>query len=334
MKIFITGIAGFLGSHIADKLIEEGNDVFGCDNLIGGYLENVPESAEFYQVDAIYLNQMKKMTKGMDIIIHTACTAYEGLSVFSPYLIGQNTYQISMSVFTAAAENKIPTVINCSSMARYGEQETTPFTEDLIPKPQDPYGIAKLASEQTLDVLSKVHKFDYVNLVPHNIIGPRQKFDDPYRNVVSIMINRILNGKPPIIYGDGTQERCFSDIDDVVDPIFNSLNNISAHGETINIGPDEDVISIKDLSYKILNVLNSDLEPMFVDPRPQEVKLAHCSADKARKILNYNTSTSLDKSIEKIANWIIKVGPKKFRYHLDIEILNEKTPKTWKERLF
>ncbi len=334
MKIFITGIAGFLGSHIADKLIEEGNEVFGCDNLIGGYLENVPESAEFYQVDAIYLNQMKKMTKGMDIIIHTACTAYEGLSVFSPYLIGQNTYQISMSVFTAAAENKIPTVINCSSMARYGEQEITPFTEDLTPKPQDPYGIAKLASEQTLDVLSKVHEFDYVNLVPHNIIGPRQKFDDPYRNVVSIMINRILNGKPPIIYGDGMQERCFSDIDDVVDPIFNSLNNSSAHGETINIGPDEDVISIKDLSYKILNVLNSDLEPMFVDPRPQEVKLAHCSADKARKILNYNTSTSLDKSIEKIANWIIKVGPKKFRYHLDIEILNEKTPKTWKERLF
>ena len=334
MKIFITGIAGFLGSHIADKLIEEGNEVFGCDNLIGGYLENVPESAEFYQVDAIYLNQMKKMTKGMDIIIHTACTAYEGLSVFSPYLIGQNTYQISMSVFTAAAENKIPTVINCSSMARYGEQETTPFTEDLTPRPQDPYGIAKLASEQTLHVLSKVHEFDYVNLVPHNIIGPRQKFDDPYRNVVSIMINRILNGKPPIIYGDGMQERCFSDIDDVVDPIFNSLNNSSAHGETINIGPDEDVISIKDLSYKILNVLNSDLEPMFVDPRPQEVKLAHCSADKARKILNYNTSTSLDKSIEKIANWIIKVGPKKFRYHLDIEILNEKTPKTWKERLF
>ncbi len=334
MKIFITGIAGFLGSHIADKLIEEGNEVFGCDNLIGGYLENVPESAEFYQVDAIYLNQMKKMTKGMDIIIHTACTAYEGLSVFSPYLIGQNTYQISMSVFTAAAENKIPTVINCSSMARYGEQEITPFTEDLTPKPQDPYGIAKLASEQTLDVLSKVHEFDYVNLVPHNIIGPRQKFDDPYRNVVSIMINRILNGKPPIIYGDGMQERCFSDIDDVVDPIFNSLNNSSAYGETINIGPDEDVISIKDLSYKILNVLNSDLEPMFVDPRPQEVKLAHCSADKARKILNYNTSTSLDKSIEKIANWIIKVGPKKFRYHLDIEILNEKTPKTWKERLF
>ena len=334
MKIFITGIAGFLGSHIADKLIEQGNEVAGCDNLIGGYMENVPEDSEFYQVDAIYLNQMKKMTKNVDLIIHTACTAYEGLSVFSPYLVGQNTYQISMSVFTAAASNNISNVINCSSMARYGEQSVVPFTEDLIPKPQDPYGIAKLASEQTLDILSSVHGFNYVNLVPHNIIGPRQKFDDPYRNVVSIMINRILNGKPPIIYGDGTQERCFSDIDDVVDPIIRSINNKNVIGETINIGPDEDVITIKDLAFKILDVLNSDLEPMFVDPRPQEVKHAHCSANKARELLGYNTTVNLDASIEKIANWIIKVGTKKFRYHLDIEIINEKTPETWKNRLF
>ncbi len=334
MKIFITGIAGFLGSHIADKLIEQGHAVSGCDNLIGGYLENVPSGADFYQVDAIYLNQMKKMTKDMDLIIHTACTAYEGLSVFSPYLVGQNTYQISMSVFTAAASNKIPKVINCSSMARYGEQEVVPFTEDLMPMPQDPYGVAKYASEQTLDIMSQVHDFEYVNLVPHNIIGPRQKYDDPYRNVVSIMINRILNGKPPIIYGDGLQERCFSDIDDVVNPMIESITSTSAIGETINIGPDEDVITIKDLAYKILNVLNSDLEPTFVDPRPQEVQLAHCSADKARKILGYNTSVSLDQSIEKIANWIIEVGPKKFRYHLDIEILNEKTPKTWTKKLF
>tara|TARA_A100001234_G_C12583840_1_gene367334 strand:- start:47 stop:1051 length:1005 start_codon:yes stop_codon:yes gene_type:complete len=334
MKIFITGIAGFLGSHVADRLIEQGHEISGCDNLIGGYLENVPSNAEFFQVDAIYLNQMKKMTKDVDLIIHTACTAYEGLSVFSPYLVGQNTYQISMSVFTAASQNGINKVINCSSMARYGEQDVVPFHEGLTPKPQDPYGIAKLASEQTLDVLSKVHEFDYVNLVPHNIIGPRQKFDDPYRNVVSIMINRVLNGKSPIIYGDGSQQRCFSDIEDVVDPIIESITNKKAIGETINIGPDEDVISIKDLAYKILSVLNSNLEPIFVDPRPQEVKFAHCSAEKSRELLGYSTSVSLDSSIEKIANWIIKVGPKKFRYHLDIEILNSKTPKTWTQKLF
>ena len=333
MKIFITGIAGFLGSHVADKMLEKGYEVSGCDNLIGGDINNVPEGADFYQVDAIYLNQMKKMTKGVDLIVHTACTAYEGLSVFSPYLVGQNTYQISMSVFTAAVENNVNKVINCSSMARYGFQEKTPFTEDMIPKPVDPYGIAKLASEQTLEVLGEVYGLQYVNLVPHNIIGPRQKYDDPYRNVVSIMINRILNGLPPIIYGDGSQTRCFSDIDDVINPLVKSIFNEEAISETINIGPDEDVISIKELSTKILKILNSDLQPIFVDERPQEVKFAHCSSEKARKILDYETSVSLDESIEKIANWIIENGPKKFRYHLDIEIENEKTPKTWRDKL-
>ncbi len=333
MKIFITGIAGFLGGHIAENLLEKGYEVSGCDNLIGGYIDNVPEQAEFFQVDAIYLNQMKKMTKDTDVIIHTACTAYEGLSVFSPYLVGQNTYQISMSTFTAAAQNNVEKVINCSSMARYGQQEKSPFTEDMLPMPQDPYGIAKLASEETLKVLSEVHNFDFVNLVPHNIIGPRQKYDDPYRNVVSIMINRILQNKPPIIYGDGEQIRCFSDIDDVVNPLINSIFNAQAIGETINVGPDEDAISIKNLAFKILKVLNSNLEPMFVPERPQEVKLAHCSADKARKLLDYQTSTTLDKSIEKIADWIIEKGSKQFRYHLDIEILNDMTPNTWKDKL-
>ena len=333
MKFFVTGVAGFLGSHVADELISQGHEVHGCDNLIGGSMDNVHEDVTFYQIDAIYLNQMKKMTKDVDVIIHTACTAYEGLSVFSPYLVGQNTYQISLSVFTAAITNNVKRVINCSSMARYGNQEIMPYTEDMIPKPADPYGIAKLASEQTLEVLSEVHGIEFVNLVPHNIIGPKQKYDDPYRNVVSIMINRILNGNAPIIYGDGEQTRCFSDIDDVVNPMVNSIFSEEAKGQTINVGPDEDVIIINQLASKVLKVLNSDLDPIYVKERPKEVKYAHCSSEKSRNILGYSTSVSLDQSIEKIANWIIEKGPKKFRYHLDIEIENEHTPDTWKNKL-
>ena len=333
MKFFVTGVAGFLGSHVADELISQGHEVHGCDNLIGGSMDNVHEDVTFYQIDAIYLNQMKKMTKDVDVIIHTACTAYEGLSVFSPYLVGQNTYQISLSVFTAAITNNVKRVINCSSMARYGNQEIMPYTEDMIPKPADPYGIAKLASEQTLEVLSEVHGIEFVNLVPHNIIGPKQKYDDPYRNVVSIMINRILNGNAPIIYGDGEQTRCFSDIDDVVNPMLNSIFSEEAKGQTINVGPDEDVIIINQLASKVLKVLNSDLDPIYVKERPKEVKYAHCSSEKSRNILGYSTSVSLDQSIEKIANWIIEKGPKKFRYHLDIEIENEHTPDTWKNKL-
>ncbi len=146
-----------MGSHLANALLKEGHEVAGCDNLIGGYIDNVPEDVEFHQVDCGYLNTMKQVLQGADIIYHTACTAYEGLSVFSPHLVCQNTFQITATVASAAASVGVKRFVNCSSMARYGKQDRVPFTEDMIPKPQDPYGVAKLAAEGVLDVLSKVH---------------------------------------------------------------------------------------------------------------------------------------------------------------------------------
>ena len=213
MKIFISGIAGFLGSHLADQFISDGHQVVGCDSLIGGELDNVPEKAEFYQYDCCFRNSMLKITKGCDVVYHAAATAYEGLSVFSPHLITQNIVTGSVSLFSAAIENKVKRIIFCSSMARYGTNKT-PFLESYTPVPQDPYGIAKVAAEKILTNLCNVHGVEFVIAVPHNIIGPRQKYDDPYRNVASIMINLMLQNRQPIIYGDGQQKRCFSYIDD------------------------------------------------------------------------------------------------------------------------
>jgi len=332
-KIFITGIAGFLGSHLAEHLIKEGHEVHGCDNLIGGYIDNVPDEAEFHQVDCIYLNTMKNILKNIDIVYHTACTAYEGLSVFAPHLVTQNTYQITTTVATAAAENKIKRFVNCSSMARYGQQDKVPFTEDMIPKPQDPYGIAKIASENLLDVLSKVHGMEVVHAIPHNIIGPRQKYDDPFRNVASIMINLMLQGKQPIIYGDGEQKRCFSYIDDVLDSLIKLGFQDNVVGERINIGPDEEFITINELAQMIAKLLHFNLKPIYVDPRPQEVKLATCSADKARKLLGYQTKTKLEDGLQQMIEYIKKKGTKRFRYNFTIEIVNEKTPKTWLNKM-
>ena len=191
MKIFVSGVAGFLGSHLAESFIADGHEVVGCDNLIGGYLDNVPEGVEFHQVDLNYYNSIVKITKGCDIVYHCAATAYEGLSVFSPYLITKNIVQSSISLITASISNDIKKFVFCSSMARYGTQDKVPFTEDMVPQPQDPYGIGKHSVELLLKNLSDVHGLEYVIAVPHNIIGPRQKYDDPYRNVASIMINLI-----------------------------------------------------------------------------------------------------------------------------------------------
>ncbi|MEK7172888.1 MAG: NAD-dependent epimerase/dehydratase family protein [Patescibacteria group bacterium] len=333
-KIFITGIAGFLGSHLADELIKQGHEVSGCDNLIGGYLENVPEGADFHQVDCKYLSTMKNLLAGVDIIYHTACTAYEGLSVFSPHLVCQNTFQIAATVASAAVSAGVKRFVNCSSMARYGEQDRVPFTEDMTPKPQDPYGISKLAAEQVLDVLSRVHGMEIVHAIPHNIIGPRQKYDDPFRNVASIMINLMLQGRQPIIYGDGNQKRCFSFIKDDIDCLVKLGFQDNVVGEKINIGPDEEFVTIIDLAKIIAELLGFDLKPIFMPGRPQEVRLATCSADKARKLLGYQTKTSLKEGLQEMIDYIRVRGPKKFRYHLAVEIINDKTPKTWINKMF
>ncbi len=332
-KIFITGIAGFLGSHLADAFINKGHKVIGCDNLIGGYLDNVPSKAEFYQYDCTSLNSMKKIMRDVDIVYHCAATAYEGLSVFSPHLITKNITEASAAVISAAIQNKVKRFIFCSSMARYGKNKV-PFTEDMIPKPQDPYGIGKYASELLLCNLSEVHGMEYVIAVPHNIIGPRQKYDDPYRNVAAIMINLMLQNRQPFIYGDGEQKRCFSFIQDDINILEKLAVSDKVVGEVINIGPDEEFITINQLAIIIAKLLEFKLKPVYMPERPQEVRLANCSADKARQLLGYKTEYTLEKGLSAMIKYIRKRGPKPFRYHLDIEIINEKTPKTWKEKLF
>lgn len=332
-NVFISGIAGFLGSFMADALIADGHRVVGCDNLIGGYIDNVPPEADFYQYDCNYLNSMVKITRHMDVVVHCAATAYEGFSVFAPHLITKNIVQASVSLMSAAIQNNVKRFVYCSSMARYGTN-ATPFTEDMTPKPQDPYGIGKVAGEQFLLNLSEVHGMEPVIAVPHNIIGPRQKYDDPYRNVASIMINLMLQGRQPIIYGDGNQMRCFSHIDDDVDLLCQLAFRDDVVGEVFNIGPDEEFVTINELAEVIADILGFDLKPIYLPDRPQEVKLANCSADKARARLGWNPKVGLRQGLETIVDYIRAKGAKPFRYHLDIEIRNDKTPKSWTERLF
>lgn len=332
MKVFVTGVAGFLGSHLAERLLEMGHEVVGCDSLLGGELVNVPPEVDFYQYDCSDFNSMLKISRGCEVVYHCAATAYEGLSVFSPHVVTKNIFGASVSVFSAAIENRAKRIIFCSSMARYGTNEI-PFREEYTPKPQDPYGIAKVAAEDTLRNLCEVHGVEYVIVVPHNIIGPRQKFDDPYRNVASIMINRMLLGKPPIIYGDGEQTRCFSFVEDCLQCLIKMLDDPNVVGEIINIGPDEEFVTINDLANRLIKLVGFNEDPVYMPGRPQEVKHATCSADKARRLLGYETKVKLDDGLKSVIQWIHGAGARKFRYHLDIEIHNEKLPDTWGKKL-
>jgi len=334
MRVFISGVAGFLGSHLADAFLARGDRVVGCDNLIGGYRDNVPTGVDFYEGDCNEYDRLKKAMRAVDVVYHCAATAHEGLSVFSPHENSRHGYAASAAMFSAACAIGVKRIVFCSSMARYGTQDKTPFTEDMDPKPQDPYGIGKWASELLLRNLCETHGVEWSIAVPHNIHGPRQRYDDFARNVIAIFANLMLQKRQPYIYGDGSQERCFSYVSDDVEPLVRMATSEEAAGEIINIGPDTEVTTVLHVAELVAKILDFKLDPIFKPGRPMEVHRAHCSADKARRLLGYATKVSLEDGLRRTVEWIRDRGPAPFSYHhLDIEIDSPRLPETWRKRL-
>ena len=141
-KILVTGAAGFLGSHLSEKLSDLGHEVIGIDNMLGGYEDNVPKNIKFHKIDCCEFENINNIMNNIDAVYHCAATAHEGLSVFSPFEITKNNYLASVSIFTAAVNKKVKRIIFCSSMARYGDQKS-PFTESMKPQPVDPMQFLK-----------------------------------------------------------------------------------------------------------------------------------------------------------------------------------------------
>jgi UDP-glucose 4-epimerase len=327
MKIYVTGIAGFLGSHIAEAMAVE-HEVTGCDNLSAGEEAHVPPEIEWAIADCCDYEGMRAELVGMDVVYHAAAHPHEGLSVFSPRVIGESIYGASVSVFSAAIAAGVKRIVFCSSMSRYGDNPL-PFEESQATNPKDPYAVAKVASEDTLRCLARAHGIEYVIAVPHNIVGPRQKYDDPFRNVAAIMANRMLSGLQPIVYGDGLQTRCFSDVRDVISVLTSLATRPGISGEVYNVGPDEEVVTIEQLGRLIAKAVGVDWKPLRLPERPCEVKHAHCSSDKIRREFGYATGYSLEETIESLVSYISARGPKPFDYYLPVEIVTDKTPKFW-----
>lgn len=345
MNIAITGVAGLIGSWIAEKLLEQGHKVIGFDNMFGGYysslvcLSNKDENFRVQYVDVSNYKNLQNIVaelkyNNIDVIYHCAAIAPEGYSVFSPSIISNSVFMGSTVMGTAAIQAGVKRFINCSSMSRYGDQKG-PFYEWMETKPVDPYALSKVAAEQQLAMLGLMHDMEVVHTIPHNVIGPRQKFNDPYRNVVSIMTNLMLQGRQPIIYGDGSQTRCFSMIQDDVQIYLNLLDCEIKHGEAFNIGPDDREISILDLANLIADIIGFDLSPIFEEARPHEVMHPICSSDKIRERFGFSSKITLEDGIKSIVDYIKKEGPKPFDYHIPLEITNkENIPKTWKDKKF
>ena len=335
MKVFITGISGLLGSTMARYLIMQGDTVVGIDNMIGGVEGNVPDhhTCTYHRGDILDTEHMKEIMAGCDVVFHTASLPYEGLSVFSPTITASSIVTGTISTAIAALHNKVGLFINCSSMARYGDQ-IPPFTEDMPTKPVDPYGLAKVQAEEHLQMLSEIHGLNYVTVVPHNVIGVGQRYYDPFRNVVGIMINRAAQTKNLIIYGDGEQKRSFSDVRDCIVAVERIMKSFRTNlsGQVYNIGPDDNEMSIIQLATLITQLSEVYIKFDHYPDRPREVKDAYCSSDKIRKEFNYNPTTEAKQTIADMVNWI-KPITREFEYHLPVELITDQTPKTWTDKL-
>ena len=285
MKCIVTGGAGFIGSHVAERLVRAGHDLLVLDDLSGGFRENIPEGARFAQISINEPLDELFMKFKPDVVYHLAAYAAEGLSHHIPVFNYTNNVTGTANVLGATHRAGAKHFVFTSSIAVYGHPATdAPFTEDSPANPVDPYGIAKLACEQHIRAFE--HYFGgpaWTIFRPHNVFGPRQNIADPYRNVVGIFMSRALAGKPMPVFGDGTQTRSFSYIDVVAEAIAQTPFVPAAKSATINIGGDEPM-SVRELALQIARVMGVRDDVELLPPR-KEVLHAHSDHSLAQRNL-------------------------------------------------
>ncbi len=329
MKSLVTGGAGFIGAHVTNELIAMGHQVVALDDLSGGFEENVNSRTTFIKgsiTDHEMLEYLFAEYK-FDYIFHLAAYAAEGLSHFIKRFNYNNNLIGSVNLINESVKHKVKCFVFTSSIAVYGAGQV-PLREDMIPVPEDPYGIAKLAVEQDLKVTKEMFGLDYIIFRPHNVYGEYQNLGDKYRNVVGIFMNQIMQNKPLTIFGDGEQTRAFSYISDVAPYIARSINNPEAYNQTFNIGADKE-FSVNDLAYEIMQAMNSHTEITHLPPR-NEVVDAYADHSKAQNIFDMGEAVSLKEGISKMAKWAQKAGAKSSQKFSNIEI-SENLPPSWRE---
>jgi len=303
----VTGGAGFIGSHTVDTLLEMGHRVVVLDDLSGGFAQNVLEKATFIEGSILDHNLIEDLFKKyrFNYVYHLAAYAAEGLSHFIRRFNYQNNLVGSVNLVNAAVNYDVECFVFTSSIAVYGAGQS-PMTESLIPVPEDPYGIAKLAVEQDLRVAHEMFGMDSIIFRPHNVYGTRQNIGDRYRNVVGIFMNQLLKGEPLTIFGDGEQQRAFSDISDVAPIIARSIEVPAARNEVFNVGADVP-FTVNELANVVSKAMGLPCKKIHLEPR-NEVKIAFADHSKAHRIfaplMAGRKHLSLEEGIRAMAAWV------------------------------
>lgn len=300
--ILVTGAAGCLGANLSHWLCDNHPEykIICLDDLSGGYIDFVPECAEIYFQDCG--SDIEHLFKKFDIriIYHAAAIAAESAATFRRKFYYTNNIVNSANIINLAIKYKVDRLVYFSSMAVYGNQES-PFIESMTPHPCDPYGIGKFSIEMDLAAAKETHGLRWTIVRPHSVYGKYQNIWDAYRNVLGIWMLKTLNGEPLSIYGDGLQQRAFTYVDDILEPLWLCGTSDSTLWETFNIGNDEER-TILETAKVCKEVCGNELELKFM-PGIHEVKNAYSDHTKARTLLGLECKTPLREGLEKMWLW-------------------------------
>lgn len=328
MKVLITGVAGLLGSRLADYLSENQPKVkiYGIDNLSGGYVENLNKDVVFFMYDIT--NGVEEVFKTVkpDYVYHFAAYAAEGLSPFIRKFNYQNNLISTSEIINNCIKYKVKRLVFTSSMAVYGNGNP-PFDEKDTPNPIDPYGIAKYACEMDIKVAGEQHGLDWCIIRPHNVYGIKQNIWDKYRNVLGIWMYQHLNNQPMTIFGDGMQKRAFSFVDDCLEPLWRASQEKKCSKEIINLGGTIRY-TINEANMILRNVIKGG-KTVYKQQR-HEVKTAVPTWQKSVDLLGYQDKTFLYDGLSKMWDWA-KKQPMRERFVWENYELSDGIYNFWKK---
>lgn len=327
-KILVTGGAGFIGSHIAEELIKHDHEIIVLDDLSGGFIDNLAPKVKFIQGtinDMALVNQLFNLEQ-FDYVYHLAAYAAEGLSHFIKRFNYENNLIGSINLINAAVNTGVKCFVFTSSIAVYGTSAELPMTEETPARPEDPYGIAKLAVEQELQVCKEMFDLNYIIFRPHNVYGERQNIADKYRNVVGIFMNQILQNKPMSVFGDGTQRRAFSYIGDIAPIMAEAIDTPAAYNQIFNIGADQ-AYTINELAEAVAHAMGVVPQITYL-PARNEVWHAYSSHDKVQCICGERKRHTLEEGLARMATWVKAHGARASQEFKEIEV-TKNFPKAW-----
>lgn len=311
MKYLVTGGAGFIGSHIVERLLREGHSVRVLDNFVTGKKENLGFVTKYEARDTNYkliegdvcdLEICRKAVEGVDFVIHQAALRSVPKSINDP--LGYNEVNVTgtLNLLLASRDFKVKRFVFASSSSIYGDTKRLPEQEKDLPAPISPYAASKLAAEHYCHMFSNIYNLETVCLRYFNVFGPRQSLESEYAVVVPKFINSLLNGKNPPIYGDGKQSRDFTYVDNVVEANLLSCTTPESCGEVCNIASGK-AYTVLELLNHLNKILNTHLKPEFTPPRTGDVLHTLASIKKAQKLLGFRVRVDFLQGLQKTADW-------------------------------